>query len=134
MDKSEAHRWAVIEAKLTAADVPRALRPLLGEALEMGFTLEKGPVVESQTKGGTMKDQTSREEALATLRAIGEEIADQGRDPASAGQWAKGFSYFGAAADVVGYQEAVRAVELAAGLRHSERMTAGADLGTDGTL
>jgi hypothetical protein len=57
MDKSEAHRWAVIEAKLTAADVPRALRPLLGEALEMGFTLEKGPVVESQTKGGTMKDQ-----------------------------------------------------------------------------
>lgn len=42
MDKSEAHRWAVIEAKLTAADVPRALRHLLGEALNMGFTLEKG--------------------------------------------------------------------------------------------
>jgi hypothetical protein len=44
MDESEARRWAVIEAKLTAADVPRALRPLLGEALDIleGFTVEPG--------------------------------------------------------------------------------------------
>jgi len=69
---------------------------------------------------------TSHEEALETLRAIGQEIADQGRDPAHAAQWAKSFTRFRAAADVVGYQEAVRAVELAAGLRHSERMTEGA--------
>lgn len=44
MDESEARRWAVIEAKLTAAEVPRALRRLLGEALDIleGFTLEPG--------------------------------------------------------------------------------------------
>lgn len=44
MDEREARRWAVIEAKLTAADVPRSLRPLLREALDIleGFTLELG--------------------------------------------------------------------------------------------